>query len=67
MEEMQKNRQIVKKTGGKGKETRRFDKFVITRKFAFINQESGRYKPKLGDPWRSRETQKVCVSMTNQT
>ena len=64
---MQKNWQIAKKMGDKGKEIRRFDKFVITGKFAFINQESGRYKPKPGDPWHRRETQKVCVSMTNQT
>ena len=46
--EMQKSWQIVKKTGDKGKQIRRFDKFVITRRLAFINWETRRYKPKLG-------------------
>ena len=30
--------------GDKGKETRRFDKFVVIGRFTFINQETGRYK-----------------------
>ena len=47
--EMQKSRRIAKKTGAKGKETRRFDKFMITERFAFINRETRRYKPKPRD------------------
>ena len=39
---MQKSRRIAKKTGDKGKETRRFDKLVITGRSAFINRETGR-------------------------
>ena len=39
---MQKSRRIAKKTGDKGKETRRFDNFVITGRSAFINRETGR-------------------------
>ena len=49
LEEVQKNRRITKKAGDKSKETRRFDKFVITGRFAFINPETERYKPKPGD------------------
>ena len=33
---MQKSWQIVKKTGDKGKQIRRFDKFVITRRLALL-------------------------------
>ena len=49
---MQKSRRIVRKktkTGDKSKEAGRFDKFVITRRFAFINRETGRCKPKPRD------------------
>ena len=50
---MQKSRQIAKKKEDKGKETRRFDKFVITGRFAFDNQEiqtkTKRLPAKLGD------------------
>ena len=47
--EMQESKRIAKKTGDKSKETGRFDKFVINERFAFINRETGRYKPKPGD------------------
>ena len=46
---MQKSRRIAKKTGDKGQETKRFDKFVITRRFVFIDRETERYEPTPGD------------------
>ena len=36
------------KAGDKGKETRKFEKLVITGRFGFINRETGKYKPKPG-------------------
>ena len=64
---MQKSWQIARKTGDKGKETRRFDKFVITRRFAFINWEirdtnQNQETPRLGrsELWSLKYKQKLC-------
>ena len=59
---MQESKRIAKKTGDKSKEIRRFDKFVITRRFASINQETGRYKPCPGDLEGLHTTRKVEIT-----
>ena len=58
--EIQKSRQIVKNTGDKGKQIRRFDRFVITRRLAFLNRETRRYKPKLGAEYYFSDIWDTC-------
>ena len=57
---MQKSRQIVKNKGDKGKQIRRFDRFVITRRLPFLNWETRRYKPKLGAEYYFSDIWDTC-------
>ena len=57
---MQKSRQIVKNTGDKDKQIRKFDKFVIIRRLAFLIWETRRYKTKLGEEYYFSDIWDTC-------
>ena len=57
---MQKSRQIVKNTGDKDKQIRKFDKFMIITRLVFLIWETRRYKPKLGAEYYFSDIWDTC-------